>query len=188
MSMTSPSISLYQSFSHGGTRLESDPSVFLSLLLFISYSWLSAFLSHPSSSSLISPLFEPRRGQQHRLIASGMNTQRIIVWANASIYEIFVITSYRKWKTYRSDLCLFLHSRSVPLNESVYYFNPCKPFNLPSDADPHSVQGEQCHNVLGCKQIHSGLGPPEYYTNAIRFNSTVLPRSATLTIRYTGSK
>jgi hypothetical protein len=77
---------------------------------------------------------------------------------------------------------------SVSLNESTYYFNPCKTFNLPIDDDPHAVEGEQCHNVLGCKRIQRNKDSYEYYTIAIRLNSTVLDKYTPLTIRYYGSK
>jgi hypothetical protein len=79
-------------------------------------------------------------------------------------------------------------TNSVALNESTYYFNPCKTFNLPIGGDPYTVAGEQCHNVLGCKLIQQQQNYYEYYTIAIRLNSTVLPKVSPLTIRYYGSK
>ena len=77
---------------------------------------------------------------------------------------------------------------SVTLNESTYYFNPCKTFNLPIDGDPHTVEGEQCHNVLGCKKLQLNKDSYQYYTIAIRLNSTVLTKLTPLTIRYYGSR
>ncbi len=77
---------------------------------------------------------------------------------------------------------------SVTLNESTYYFNPCKTFNLPIGGDPYTVDGEQCHNVLGCKLIQQKKGYYEYYATAIRLNSTVLTKMTPLTIRYYGSR
>ncbi|CAF2799562.1 unnamed protein product [Rotaria sp. Silwood2] len=74
------------------------------------------------------------------------------------------------------------------LNESIYYFNPCKTFNYPIGDDPYSVQGEQCHNVLGCKRIQLSEDSYKYYTVAIKLNSTVLPPRTPLTIRYYGIK
>ncbi|UJR36637.1 hypothetical protein I4U23_029356 [Adineta vaga] len=74
------------------------------------------------------------------------------------------------------------------LNDSTYYFNPCKTFNLPINEDPHVVNGEQCHNVLGCKRIEQRKDYYEYYTIALRFNSTVLPQRTSLTTRYYGAK
>jgi hypothetical protein len=82
------------------------------------------------------------------------------------------------------DLIFF----SVALNNSIYYFNPCKTFNIPVGGDPHSAKGEQCHNVLGCKNIRRNNGLEEYYTIAIRLNSTVLHTISPLTVRYYGSK
>ena len=77
---------------------------------------------------------------------------------------------------------------SVSLNDSSYYFNPCKTFNFPVNVDPHTVKGEQCHNVLGCKRIERQQNDSEYHTVAIRMNSMVLPQKALLTTRYYGSK
>ncbi len=82
----------------------------------------------------------------------------------------------------------FDESNSVSLHDSIYYFNPCKTFNLPMDGDPYTVEGEQCHNVLGCKKIQQNQSSSKYYTNAIRLNSTVLTKITPLTIRYYGSK
>jgi len=76
----------------------------------------------------------------------------------------------------------------VSINESIYYFNPCKTFNLPIDGDPYTVEGEQCHNVLGCKKIQLNNHSYQYYTIAIRLNSIVLRKLTPLTIRYYGSK
>ncbi|CAF1031089.1 unnamed protein product [Adineta ricciae] len=77
---------------------------------------------------------------------------------------------------------------TVSLNDSSYYFNPCKTFNFPINVDPHTVKGEQCHNVLGCKRIVRLQNDSEYYTVAIRMNSMVLPQTTLLTTRYYGSK
>ncbi|CAF0961178.1 unnamed protein product [Rotaria sordida] len=75
---------------------------------------------------------------------------------------------------------------NVSLNESIYYFNPCKTFNYPIGDDPYTVQGEQCHNVLGCKRIQENENSYKYYTVAIKLNSTVLSTRTPLTIRYYG--
>jgi hypothetical protein len=56
------------------------------------------------------------------------------------------------------------------------------------DGDPYTVEGEQCHNVLGCTKIQQKNDSYEYYTIAIRLNSTVLTKITPLTIRYYGSK
>ncbi|CAF0915460.1 unnamed protein product [Rotaria sp. Silwood1] len=77
---------------------------------------------------------------------------------------------------------------NASLNESIYYFNPCKTFNYPIGDDPYSVQGEQCHNVLGCKRIQLNENSYEYYTVAIKLNSTILSPRTPLTIRYYGIK
>ena len=77
---------------------------------------------------------------------------------------------------------------SVSVNESVYYFNPCKTFNLPTNGDPYTVKGEQCHNVLGCQQIQRVKDVHEYYTVGIRLNSSVVAKVTPLIIRYFGSK
>lgn len=70
-------------------------------------------------------------------------------------------------------------------NDSFIYFNPCKTFNLPLGADPYLARGEQCHNVLGCRQSRSNNFT---YPIAIRLNATVLPEKSILTIKYFGSK
>ena len=77
---------------------------------------------------------------------------------------------------------------SVTLNETSYYFNPCKTFNIPINGDPHTVQGEQCHNVLGCKKIRRTIDSEEYFTVAIRHNSMIVTKNSNLTIRYYGAK
>jgi hypothetical protein len=93
--------------------------------------------------------------------------------------------TYVKYFFFDLDLFFFF---SISLNDSIYYFNPCKTFNLPIGSDPYTVQGEQCHNVLGCKKIQRNKDLEEYYTIAIRLNSTVLRKFSPLTIRYYGSK
>lgn len=87
-----------------------------------------------------------------------------------------------------SSLTLIWFLSSVSFNDSTYYFNPCKTFNLPIGSDPYAVQGEQCHNVLGCKKVQQNKNFDEYYTIGIRLNSTVLTKRSPLTIRYYGSK
>ncbi|CAF1123858.1 unnamed protein product [Adineta steineri] len=77
---------------------------------------------------------------------------------------------------------------TVALDNETYYFNPCKTFNLPINDDPYTVNGEQCHNVLGCKKIQLRQDYYEYYTNAIKLNSTVLSTITPLTLQYYGSK
>ncbi|CAF3630309.1 unnamed protein product [Rotaria socialis] len=74
------------------------------------------------------------------------------------------------------------------LNESIYYFNPCKTFNFPIGQDPYAAAGEQCHNVLGCKLVKKNNNHYEYYTAAIKLNSTPISKAAALTIRYYGIK
>lgn len=77
---------------------------------------------------------------------------------------------------------------TLSLNNSIYYFNPCKTFNFPSNRDPHSVQGEQCHNVLGCHVQSPNTSSESYFTSAIRLNSTVVRKASALTIKYHGTK
>ena len=74
------------------------------------------------------------------------------------------------------------------MNQSIYYFNPCKTFDYPIGVDPYTVEGEQCHNVLGCKRIGEDKLSYEYYAIAIRLNSNVLSKETPLTLQYYGSK
>lgn len=75
----------------------------------------------------------------------------------------------------------------MTLNDTTFYFNPCKTFNLPVGGDPHSLPGEQCHNALGCKRIQRTNVSEEYFTVAIRSNS-IVTKNANLTVRYYGAK
>lgn len=80
---------------------------------------------------------------------------------------------------------VFFFSFRLESNDSFIYFNPCKTFNLPLGADPYLARGEQCHNVLGCRQSRSNNFT---YPIAIRLNATVLSEKPILTIKYFGSK
>lgn len=101
---------------------------------------------------------------------------------------IFAINFSREHRAPIVPCRLHADTCRVSLNDSTYYFNPCKTFNVPINGDPHTVNGEQCHNVLGCKRVRQRADDYEYYTVAIRMNSTVLPNSTPMTTRYYGSK
>ncbi|CAF0878457.1 unnamed protein product [Didymodactylos carnosus] len=75
-------------------------------------------------------------------------------------------------------------------NETIgfYYFNPCKPFNMPED--PYISEGDQCHNVLACYQMIK-KNKYFYYPMAIQMNSSIETSSkmkGDLIIKYFGAR
>lgn len=98
------------------------------------------------------------------------------------------IFKYVWFLLFSAVLIINLSIDSISLNDSIYYFNPCKTFNYPIGDDPHTADGEQCHNVLGCKRIQKSVNHDEYYTVAIKLNSTIVSKGIPLIIRYHGIK